>query len=61
MGILTVEKGALMSPNWDKISISNPVSIDGEKIEGDGWILELTDGYGIKKNETNGIYVLIKK
>ncbi|RXM49681.1 MULTISPECIES: hypothetical protein [unclassified Chryseobacterium] len=60
-GILTVEKGALMSPNWDKISISNPVSIDGEKIEGDGWILELTDGYGIKKNETNGIYVLIKK
>lgn len=60
-GILTVEKGALMSPNWDKISISNPVSIDGEKIEGDGWILELADGYGIKKNETNGIYVLIKK
>lgn len=24
-GILEVTKGALMSPNWDKISVSSPV------------------------------------
>lgn len=60
-GILTVEKGALMSPNWDKISVSNPISTNDRKISGDGWILELADGYGIEKNETNGNYVLVKK
>ncbi|MDN3694467.1 hypothetical protein QWZ06_20405 [Chryseobacterium tructae] len=59
-GILTVENGALMSPNWDKISISNPVQVEDKKISGDGWILDLADGYAIKKNETTGNYTLIK-
>lgn len=30
-GILTVENGALMSPNWDKISISNPTQTTDKK------------------------------
>ncbi|KYH08303.1 hypothetical protein A1704_03710 [Chryseobacterium cucumeris] len=59
-GILTVETGALMSPNWDKISISNPVKTENKKVSGDGWILELTDGYTIAKDEDNGNYKLIK-
>ncbi|MDQ1856992.1 hypothetical protein [Chryseobacterium sp. WLY505] len=59
-GILTVENGALMSPNWDKISISNPVKTENKKISGDGWILELTDGYTIAKDEVSGNYKLIK-
>ncbi|BAP30347.1 uncharacterized protein CHSO_1310 [Chryseobacterium sp. StRB126] len=60
-GILTVENGALMSPNWDKISISAPVRMEDKKISGDGWVLELTDGYVIKKGDSNGNYTLIKK
>lgn len=60
-GILTVENGALMSPNWDKISISAPVKTDEKKVSGDGWTLELNEGYTIKKDETNGNYKLIKK
>lgn len=60
-GILTVDKGAaLMSPNWDKISISNPVKIEGKKISGEGWILELTDGYTVGKDDVTGNYKLIK-
>lgn len=59
-GILTVENGALMSPNWDKISISNPVKTENKKISGDGWILELTDGYTIARDEDSGNYKLIK-
>ncbi|WP_336702942.1 hypothetical protein [Chryseobacterium indologenes] len=59
-GILTVENGALMSPNWDKISISNPVKTENKKVSGDGWILELTDGYTIAKDEDNENYKLIK-
>ncbi|MEJ5051487.1 hypothetical protein WH221_16785 [Chryseobacterium culicis] len=59
-GILTIENGALMSPNWDKISISNPVSTENKKVSGDGWILELTDGYTIAKDEGSGNYKLLK-
>lgn len=59
-GILTVEKGALMSPSWDKISISKPVKTENKKVSGDGWILELTDGYTITKDEGSGNYKLSK-
>lgn len=60
-GILNVENGALMSPDWDKISISIPLKTEGKKISGDGWVLELNDGYGIQKNDNNENYRLIKK
>ncbi|MEF9478943.1 hypothetical protein OWR28_15565 [Chryseobacterium sp. 1B4] len=59
-GILTVENGALMSPDWDKISISNPVKTENKKISGDGWILELSDGYTISKDKDSGNYKLVK-
>ncbi|MDR6546748.1 hypothetical protein J2810_002808 [Chryseobacterium rhizosphaerae] len=59
-GILTVENGALMSPNWDKISVSSPVKTEGSKIFGDGWILELADGYTIENNGVNDNYKLIR-
>lgn len=59
-GILTVEKGALMSPNWDKISISNPTRMDGKKISGEGWILDLADGYSVDKDAATGNYKLTK-
>lgn len=60
-GILTVENGALMSPNWDKISITNPTKTEANKIFGDGWTLELTDGYVVEKDETCDNYKLTKK
>lgn len=60
-GVLTVENGALMSPNWNKISITNPTSITDKKIMGDGWILELKEGYGIEKDLADGNFKLKKK
>ncbi len=57
-GILTVEKGALMSPGWDKISISNPIQTENSKVSGDGWTLELTENYTIEKETTSGNYKL---
>lgn len=57
-GILEVEKGALMNPNWNKISITNPIKISSNKIEGDGWILTLKDGYTVKKEDSTGNYVV---
>lgn len=60
-GVLTVENGALMGPNWDKISITNPIKTEDKKIVGDGWTLELTDGYTIEKDERGVNYKLTKK
>ena len=61
-GILTVEhSGALLSPFWDKITITTPERTEDNKIIGDGWTLELTDGYVIEKEETSGNYKLTKR
>lgn len=60
-GILTVENGALMSSNWDKISVTIPVKNENKNISGDGWTLELKDGYSVTKNENTGNYKLTKK
>lgn len=60
-GILEVENGALMSPNWDKISLTIPIRIEGKEITGDYWTLKLTENYRIKKDETTGNFTLVKK
>jgi len=60
-GILTVENGALLSPNWDKVTITSPLKTKDKKITGDGWTLELTDGYIVEKDEITNNYKLIKK
>lgn len=60
-GILTVENGALMSSNWDKISVTIPLKNGDKNISGDGWTLELKDGYSVTKNESTGNYRLTKK
>jgi hypothetical protein len=55
-GILTVENGALLSPNWRKVTLSEPAEITGQRITGDGWTLELEQGYILLKEHQN--YVL---
>lgn len=60
-GILNVENGALMSPNWDKISITTPTRTEGRKISGDGWVLELANGYSIVKDDAGGNFRLKKE
>lgn len=51
-GVLTVEKGALMSANWDKISVTNPVKVEEKRIIGEGWTLELNEGYALEKDDS---------
>ena len=59
-GVLKVNKQALMSPNWDRISVTPPTSIEGSYVEGDGWTLELSEGYSIQKDEQSGNFALRK-
>ncbi|NDK55749.1 hypothetical protein [Pontibacter fetidus] len=60
-GILTVENGALMSPDWKKISLTLPTELNGNKISGDGWTLELNESYTLTMNSSSGNYILSKK
>lgn len=56
-GILTVEKGALISPDWKKISLSMPTSIDNNLVKGDGWVLELKGNYTIEVDQQKNKYL----
>lgn len=60
-GILTVKNGALMNPNWSKISISLPLLNENKNISGDGWTLELKDGYSLIKDQNTANYRLKKE
>ncbi|MNY69112.1 hypothetical protein D3C86_2070020 [compost metagenome] len=59
-GVLEVSNGALMFPNWNKISISIPTKINGQLIEGDGWSLQLNKNYTVIRDETSSNYILVK-
>jgi hypothetical protein len=58
-GILTVEKGALLASDWQKVTLTEPTEISDKKIVGTGWILELAEGYKLIKE--NGNYTLKKQ
>ncbi len=61
-GILTVQNGALMSPNWNKITITEPTESNSNIVKGDGWTLELNvDLYTIRKDIYSANYHLTKK
>ncbi|WP_312902686.1 hypothetical protein [Chryseobacterium taichungense] len=60
-GILEVNKAALISPDWGRISIDIPEKINGSTIEGDGWILKLKGNYKVGKDEKDRNYILIKQ
>ena len=60
-GILDVKNGALLSPNWDRITVSNPTKIDGANVSGDGWALQLYDSYAIIEDYNTGNYFIKRK
>jgi hypothetical protein len=57
-GILTVSNGALLGKNWDKVTVSEPSLIERDRVTGDGWILELKNGYYVEKNSSDLNYSL---
>ena len=59
-GILTVENGALLAVSWDNVSISKPMKITAKGAVGDGWTLELEEGYSISFDKQKNNYNLLK-
>lgn len=57
-GILEAENGALISSAWNKVNISFPAVINGNNISGDGWKLELKEGYVIQLQNDGRGYVV---
>ena len=60
-GILTVENGALMSPRWDNIIVSAPTKIDGANVAGDGWTLQLSEGFIVVEDNVTHNYKLARQ
>lgn len=56
-GILNVTSGGLMSPGWNKITLSAPTSVNDTTVKGNGWDIELKPGWRMRKAE-NGNYSL---
>ena len=48
-GILTVEDGALLAPDWSKVIVSLPNQITDKIVTGRGWKLELSPEWVVKK------------
>jgi len=60
-GVLTVrEGGALLRTDWRWVIVSEPHTITDERVTGDGWIIEMNEGYFVEKTP-DGNYLLSKK
>lgn len=61
-GILTVDGGALLGADWDKITVSalnlSPDKINNTPIRGDGWSLELKKGWRLLPSQRQGDYII---
>jgi len=61
MSILTVEEGgALLRNDWRWVIVSEPLEITGKRIVGEGWVIELNEGYEVNRN-SQGDYQILKK
>ena len=59
-GVLTVSKGALMSAAFTDIRVAAPADASARPLHGDGWTLEMTDGWSLVRGERAGDYALKK-
>ncbi|MBK5194978.1 MAG: hypothetical protein JJE08_02940 [Proteiniphilum sp.] len=60
-GILTVEGGgALLRSDWRWVIVSEPLEITKKRVTGEGWIIELNEGYYIEETP-GGDYLMSKQ
>ena len=60
-GVLTVSSGgALMNKTYSGINVTAPSNASARPVRGDGWTLELNDGWSLTPGERKGDFVLKK-
>ncbi|MCH8150209.1 MAG: hypothetical protein IH987_19895 [Planctomycetes bacterium] len=57
-GILTVTDGGLVDGAWQKAVVAAPVDISKRPLSGDGWELQLNDGWSVKENSDRPTFIL---
>jgi hypothetical protein len=57
-GILTVTNGALLNSSWTMIYVPAPKNPDVRPLEGDGWALELNEGWKLESAERKGDFIV---
>ncbi len=57
-GVIEGKNGALMKPDWSALVVTAPSSPDGRAIAGNGWTLQLKDGWRLVPGARAGDYVL---
>jgi hypothetical protein len=60
-GILNASKGALISATYDRVVVPAPTSTETPNIKGDGWTIELKEGWSLAPDKRQGDYILRKK
>jgi hypothetical protein len=58
-GVLEVQNGALLKPDWSAVSIVAPPSL-GTTLKGDGWTLELKPNWKVVPAERKGDFTLAR-
>jgi hypothetical protein len=60
-GILEVESGgALIAADWSKVTVPAPKDPTARPLVGDGWTLELKDGWDVRSGKRKGDYVVVR-
>ncbi|HKY03702.1 MAG TPA: hypothetical protein VJQ56_02365, partial [Blastocatellia bacterium] len=57
-GILTASKGALINPTFTKIQVQAPAATAAREVKGEGWTLELNEGWHLAAGARRGDYVV---
>lgn len=57
-GVLEVQNGALLKPDWSAVSIAAPTTL-GAPLKGEGWMLELQPNWKIVPAERKGDFTLV--
>jgi hypothetical protein len=60
-GILTVRRGALMNSDFSKIQVTAPDKAGQRPVTGDGWRMELKEGWDITPGRRHGDYLVVRK
>lgn len=60
-GVLTATKGALITSAFDRVLVPAPTDIEARPLTGDGWTIELKEGWVLAADQRRGDYILKKK
>lgn len=60
-GTLEVEKGALLNSSFSTVTVTAPKDPSGRQVTGDGWKLDLKEGWLLGAGKRAGDFTLVKK